>query len=100
MNKELEEAIERLNRFSHITVLYSNTFAMTTQSLKELQQDIAILLHAVKNSIPTSVVEEKIEELKDVGKIINQTFPDVGEYIHHEEIKVLQELLQDNKKEV
>lgn len=51
----------------------------------------------VAEFIPTSLVKEKIEELKSKGKIINQTFPDCGEYHYHKEIKVLEELLEENE---
>ena len=39
MTKE-QEIIERLNRFKTIKVLYGNTFAMTTEQLRTLQEDI------------------------------------------------------------
>lgn len=105
MNKELEEIIERLNRFSHTTILYSNTFAMTTQSLKELQQDIATLVQAVENSIPKSVVEEKIEEMERMSKLAEECINEkiiiadsdslhFGEKIAHKtDANILRELL-------
>ena len=50
-----------------------------------------------ENYIFKKEIREKIEELKSKGKIINQTFPDCGEYYYHREIKVLEELLEENE---
>lgn len=47
MTKE-QEAIERLNRFKTIKVLYGNTFAMTTEQLRILQEDIETVLNMLK----------------------------------------------------
>ena len=38
MKMNEEEAIERLNRFKTIKVMYGNTFAMHLEQLKQLQQ--------------------------------------------------------------
>lgn len=43
-----QETIERLNRFKTIKVLYGNTFAMTTEQLKTLQEDIKTALNIIK----------------------------------------------------
>lgn len=43
MTKE-QESIERLNRFKTIKVLYRNTFAMTLEQLKTVQEDIETVL--------------------------------------------------------
>lgn len=48
MTKEQEEAIERLNRFKTIKVLYSNTFAMHIEQLKTVQEDIETVLNIIK----------------------------------------------------
>ena len=48
MTKE-QEAIERLNRFKTIKVLYGNTFAMTTEQLITLQEDIETVLNMLKD---------------------------------------------------
>lgn len=48
MAKEQKETIDRLNRFKSIKVLYGNTFAMTTEQLKILQEDIEIALNTLK----------------------------------------------------
>ena len=48
MTKEQEEAIERLNRFKTIEILYSNTFAMHIEQLKTLQEAIRELLNMLK----------------------------------------------------
>ena len=47
MTKE-QEAIERLNRFKTIEVLYSNTFAMHIEQLKTVQEDIETALNMLK----------------------------------------------------
>lgn len=75
MNKELEETIERLNNFKTIKILYGNTFAMHLQQLEQLQQDIKIVLQALENSIPKSILRHKIQELeydqlKNTGNIV------------------------------
>ena len=43
-----QEAIERLNRFKTIEVLYSNTFAMHIEQLKTVQEDIETVLNMLK----------------------------------------------------
>lgn len=48
MTKE-EKSIERLNRFKTIKVLYGNTFAMTTEQLITLQEDIETVLNMLKD---------------------------------------------------
>ena len=58
MMKEQKETIERLNRFKSIKVLYGNTFAMTTEQLKILQEDIETAINILKEK------DKKIEELK------------------------------------
>ena len=57
MTKE-QEAIERLNRFKTIEVLYSNTFAMHIEQLKTVQEDIETVLSMLKEK------DEKIEYYK------------------------------------
>ncbi len=71
MNKKIEEAIERLNNFKNITILYSNIVAMNVQELKQVQQDIETLVQALENSIPKEVVEEKIDRLGISDEDIN-----------------------------
>ena len=44
-----EEAIERLNRFKTIKVLFSNTFEMTTEQLEVLQEDIETVLNMLNS---------------------------------------------------
>ena len=48
MTEEEKEAIERLNRFKTIKVLYGSTFAMTIEQLKVLQEDIETVLNILK----------------------------------------------------
>jgi len=74
MNKEQEEAIERLNRFKTIEILYSNTFAMYIEQLKTLQEDIETVL---------SMLQEQQEENKKkqvllvcAEEIIENSIPD------------------------
>lgn len=62
MTKEQEEAIERLNRFKNIEILYSNTFAMHIEQLKTVQGDIEIVL---------SMLQEQQEENKKKDKRID-----------------------------
>ena len=62
MNKEQEEAIERLNRFKTIEILYSNTFAMHIEQLKTLQEDIETVL---------SMLKEKDREINRKSSTIN-----------------------------
>lgn len=63
MTKEQEKAIERLNRFKTIEILYGNTFAMHTEQLKTLQGDIETVL---------SMLQEQQEENKKKDKIIDE----------------------------
>lgn len=62
MTKEQEEAIERLNRFKTIEILYGNTFAMHIEQLKTVQKDIDTVL---------SMLKEQQEENKKKDKIID-----------------------------
>lgn len=62
MTKEQEEAIERLNRFKTIEILYGNTFAMHIEQLKTVQGDIETVL---------SMLQEQQEENKKKDKIID-----------------------------
>lgn len=61
-SKEQEEAIERLNRFKAIEILYGNTFAMHIEQLKTVQGDIETVL---------SILQEQQEENKKKDKIID-----------------------------
>lgn len=62
MPKEQEEAIERLDRFKTIKVLYGNTFAMAIEQLKTLQEDIETVLNMLK---------EKDKEIENKDEIID-----------------------------
>ena len=106
MSKELEEAKERLNRFKTIRIMYGNTFVMTTEQLEQTQKDVKVLLQALDNSIDKSIIENKIEELKeyisDLKKRQNEIIALGGDDLHiryeiaevEEQIKILQELLE------
>ena len=56
-----QESIERLNRFKTIKVLYTKTFAMTTEQLKIIQEDIETVL---------SMLKEKDKEIEKKDKQI------------------------------
>ena len=62
MTKEQEEAIERLNRFKTVSVLYSKTLAIPVKNLKELQVNIETVL---------SMLKEKDKEIEKKDKIID-----------------------------
>lgn len=93
MNKELEEAIERLNDFSSITVLYGNTFAMHTEQLEQIQKDIQTLIQIAENSISREVIEKKLTELKREYKEALET-NSTKAFILKCQIEILQELLE------
>ncbi len=57
-----QESIERLNRFKTIKVLYTKTFAMTTEQLKIIQEDIETVL---------SMLKEKDKEIEKKDKMID-----------------------------
>lgn len=97
MNKELEEAKERLNNFKTIKILYGNTYAMHLEQLEQLQNDIELALKALDNSISKEVIEKKIEEnKKEYGKIRAQHYRDCGISENRIQAKILayQELLE------
>lgn len=48
MTNEEKEAINKLNNFKTITVLYGNTYAMHIEQLKQLQENINIVLNLVE----------------------------------------------------
>ena len=77
MMKEQKEAVERLNRFKSIKVLYGNTFAMTTGQLKILQEDTETVLNMLKEK------DKKIEKDRELKhrlcKEVNQMFTEVEE---------------------
>lgn len=62
MTEEEKKAIERLNRFKTIEVLYSNTFAMHIEQLKTVQKDIDTVLKALENSIPKKKIQYYLKE--------------------------------------
>ena len=63
MTKEQEEAIERLNRFKAIKVLYGSTFAITIEQLKVLQEDIETVLSMLKEKDTELEKKDKINKL-------------------------------------
>ena len=48
MTNEQREAIDRLNKFKTIEILYGNTFAMHIKQLKTLQVDLDTILSLIK----------------------------------------------------
>ena len=48
MENSIEEAIERLNRYKTIKVLYGNTFAMHLEQLEQLKNDIDTVLNLLE----------------------------------------------------
>ncbi len=85
MAKE-QETIERLNRFKTIKVLYGNTFAMHTEQLKTLQEDIETALNIIKENSAeiqqkNTELAEKNAEIEKKDKIIDEmigSFIDLG----------------------
>lgn len=63
MTKEQEEAIERLNRFKTVSVLYSKTLAIPVKNLKELQVNIETVLNMLKEK--DAEIEQKNTELAE-----------------------------------
>lgn len=57
-----KEAIERLNRFKTIKVMYGNTFVMHLEQLKQLQQDLETILN---------ILEKQKAEIKKKDKQID-----------------------------
>lgn len=95
MNKELEEAKEKLIGFIAIRILTRNIFAMYKEELKELQDNIRIILQELENSVSKDKIREKIEELqKEYNKIHAQHYRDCGilENRIQDKIEVLKEL--------
>lgn len=78
MNKELEEAISRLNKFKTIKVLYGNTFTMHIEQLEQLQNDLKTVLKALDNSISKEVIEKKLNEIE--GMIDKTTKGQIQKY--------------------
>lgn len=72
-----KETIDRLNKFKSIKVLYGNTFAMTLEQLKILQEDIETVLNTLKEK------DKKIEKDRELKhrlcKEVNQMFTEVEE---------------------
>ena len=62
MTKE-QETIERLNRFKTIKVLYENTFAMHTEQLKTLQEDLETVLNMLNKKDKETEKKDKIIDL-------------------------------------
>ena len=63
MTNEQREAIDRLNKFKTIEILYGNTFAMHIEQLKTLQVDLDTAL---------SLIKEQQEEIGNLQKELNE----------------------------
>ena len=86
MTKE-QEIIERLNRFKTIKVLYGNTFAMTTEQLRTLQEDIETALNIIKensaeiktltqiNKSYKGMIRKKDRQINYMANFINDNIP-------------------------
>ena len=70
MTYEEGKAIERLNRFKTIKVLYTKTFAMTTEQLKVIQEDIETVLSMLKDS--SAEIKKKNTELAEKSAEIEE----------------------------
>ena len=71
MTKE-QEIIERLNRLKTIKVLYTKTFAMTTEQLKVLQEDIETFLNMLKEKDEQIAKYEKIYKEYDCYRWVKE----------------------------
>lgn len=88
MNKELEESYKHFKNILDKASL----FTMPTYTYIHLEK----LLNYIENSIPKSVVEEKIEEYKNVIDECREDEEHCGEIpIYEHDIKILQELLKE-----
>ena len=86
MTKE-QESIERLNRFKTIKVLYTKTFAMTTEQLKIIQEDIETVLSMLKekdkeiktltqtNKSYKGMIKKKDKQINYMANFINDNMP-------------------------
>lgn len=95
MTKE-QEAIERLNRFKTIEVLYSNTFAMHIEQLKTVQEDIETVLSMLKEKDKRIAKYEKI--YKEYDKKMTENKGNSNWVVTDRIVmNVLKELLEENK---
>ena len=93
MNKELEEAIKKLDYYKTILIVVDET-----GTPNDLAQAIEIVLKALDNSISKEVIEKKLAEL---DKLIIETQKELGSaskeytiYVYQKDI--LKELLEEN----
>ena len=68
MTNEQREAIDRLNKFKTIEILYGNTFAMHIEQLKTLQVDLDTVL---------SLIKEQQEEISKYKTLYERALSDV-----------------------
>lgn len=78
MNKEQEEAIERLSSFKTIEILYSNTFAMHIEQLKTLQGDIETVLSMLQEQQKENKKKDKI--IEKMAEKLNQAYFDEDKF--------------------
>ena len=88
MTTEQREAIDRLNRFKTIQVLYGNTFAMHIEQLKTLQVNIDTVLSLITEQ------EEKMENKDKQIDLMANYIVDLIKYNNPEEIRETEEIKQ------
>src|SRR5699024_1944590 len=72
MTTEQREAIDRLNRFKTIQVLYGNTCAMHIEQLKTLQVNISTVLSLIKEQ--QEEIEKKDKQIDLMAEIFYKRF--------------------------
>ena len=73
MKMNEEEAIERLNRYKTIKVLYGNTFAMHLEQLEQLKNDIDTVLNLLeKKDKVINEYEKECRQFKAFCKRVRQ----------------------------
>lgn len=83
-----KEAIERLNRFKTIKVLYGNTFAIHLEQLEQLQNDIETVLNLLEKQ------KAEISDLKWKNEIYVKSIKSHDRY----EIELNDEIIEKNNK--
>ena len=87
-----EEAIERLNRYKTIKVLYGNTFAMLLEQLEQLKNDIDTVLTLLEN-------KDKIIDLM-ADKLVQDTewfYSEFDNYTKEDFIKYFEKKVEEDK---
>ena len=124
----IEEAIERLNRFKTIKIMYGNIFSMHLEQLKQLQEDLETALTYIvtlekeneelieiiarKNGYTQSLEEDLFgnasnyviskQKIKDKIEELKQKQTDYGPFKNFDiesRISIIQELLENEEKQ-